>query len=101
MTTAPPTITITAAGPASNPDYGNASEPATYDESLAIASVENCGILSPYITVAGRDIAYYDGYDADTSAVTVEYAFRTLGTGEKSTSWSLAPVRRRIMKGWM
>ena len=26
---------------ASNPDYGNASEPATYDESLAIASVEN------------------------------------------------------------
>ena len=32
---------------ASNPDYGNASEPATYDESLAIASVENCGILSP------------------------------------------------------
>ena len=68
---------------ASNPDYGNASEPATYDESLAIASVENCGILSPYITVAGRDIAYYDGYDADTSAVTVEYAFRTLGTGEK------------------
>lgn len=69
---------------ASNPDYGNASEPATYDESLAIASVENCGILSPYITVAGKDIAYYDGYDAGTGTVTVEHAFRTLGAGEKS-----------------
>ena len=55
---------------ASNPDYGNASEPATYRESLAVASVENCGILAPYITVAGKDICYYDGYDSATSAVT-------------------------------
>ena len=65
-----------------NPDYGNAGEPATYDESLAIASVENCGILSPYITVADRDICYYDGYDATTGAVTKEYAFRKLAGGQ-------------------
>ena len=68
----------------SNPDYGNASEPATYAESLAIASVENCGILSPYITVAGRNICYYDGYDAETGAVTRDYPFRSLADGPLS-----------------
>lgn len=68
----------------SNPDYGNASEPATYTESLAIASVENCGILSPYITVAGRNICYYDGYDAETGAVTRDYPFRSLADGPLS-----------------
>ena len=69
---------------ASNPDYGNASEPATYRESLAVASVENCGILAPYITVAGKNICYYDGYDSATSAVTKDYPFRRLAGGPLS-----------------
>lgn len=63
---------------ASNPDYGNASEPATYDESLAVAAVENAGMISPYITVNGRNIAYYDGFDGTTQEITTEYAFRTI-----------------------
>ena len=63
---------------ASNPDYGNASEPATYDESLAIAAVENAGMVSPYITVNGKNIAYYDGFDSQTEEVTKAYALRTL-----------------------
>ena len=63
---------------ASNPDYGNASEPATYDESLAVAAVENAGMVAPYITVNGRNIAYYDGFDGTTQEITTEYAFRTI-----------------------
>lgn len=63
---------------ASNPDYGNASEPATYDESLAVAAVENAGMIAPYITVNGRNIAYYDGFDGTTQEITTEYAFRTI-----------------------
>ena len=63
---------------ASNPDYGNASEPATYHESLAVGAVENAGMVSPYITVNGRDIAYYDGYDGTTQEVTTEWALRTI-----------------------
>ena len=63
---------------ASNPDYGNAGEPSTYDESLAVAAVENAGMVSPYITVGGRNIAYYDGYDGTTQEITKEHAFRTI-----------------------
>ena len=63
---------------ASNPDYGNAGEPSTYDESLSVAAVENAGMVSPYITVGGRNIAYYDGYDGTTQEITTEYAFRTI-----------------------
>ena len=46
--------------------------------------MENCGILSPYITVAGRNICYYDGYDAETGAVTRDYPFRSLADGPLS-----------------
>ena len=63
---------------ASNPDYGNAGEPSTYDESLSVAAVENAGMVSPYITVGDRNIAYYDGYDGTTQEITTEYAFRTI-----------------------
>lgn len=74
---------------ASNPDYGNASEPSTYGECLSVASVENDGLVSPYITVADRKIAYYDGYDADTQLVTTQYALRTLGSDRQ---WEYVPV---------
>lgn len=73
----------------SNPDYGNASEPSTYGECLSVASVENDGLVSPYITVADRKIAYYDGYDADTQLVTTQYALRTLGSDRQ---WEYVPV---------
>ena len=63
---------------ASNPDYGNVSEPSTYHESLSVAAIENGSMVSPYITVAGRDIAYYDGYDADTQEITTTWALRTI-----------------------
>ena len=46
---------------ASNPDYGNVSEPSTYGESLSVASVANATVLSPYITVNGKSFAYNDG----------------------------------------
>ncbi len=64
----------------SNPDYGNASLPSTLDEALAVASVENDAMVSPYITVGSKEIAYYDGYDATTGEVTTEYALRTLAS---------------------
>lgn len=46
--------------------------------------MENCGILAPYITVAGKNICYYDGYDSATSAVTKDYPFRRLAGGPLS-----------------
>ena len=63
---------------ASNPDYGNVSEPSTYHESLSVAAIENGSMVSPYITVGDRDIAYYDGYDADTQEITTTWALRTI-----------------------
>ena len=63
---------------ASNPDYGNVSEPSTYYESLSVAAIENGSMVSPYITVGERDIAYYDGYDADTQEITTTWALRTI-----------------------
>ena len=63
---------------ASNPDYGNASMPSTLNECLSIAATENAGMTGPYITVNGRNIAYYDGYDAATQEVTNDYVFRTI-----------------------
>ena len=61
---------------ASNPDYGLVSEPSTYGESLSVAAVSNGMVTGPFITVAGKDLAYQDSATISEDADAV--AMRTL-----------------------
>ena len=75
-----------------NPDYGTVASPASYNASLAVASVEKKATMeSSYFTVGQRKIAFNDISEADNVNVPSNVpSFKSLGT-DKALSYVVVP----------
>lgn len=85
----------------SNPDNSTVSSPATYVNATSVASVENIGMKSDYMEVAGKKLGYIDGSGtANPSLFTIagtSYDYAMVGNcGQSLEDFTSADVEGKI-----